>query len=114
MVSQLWCCDLGAAGVKVGVGVGCCELMEGLVQVLEADALDVVDVGRAVTAGTEVWRGNVADRTEATRRRHPAADGRAGRLVVHPESGFYCRARPARRCTSTSVVTFSKMMLFLM
>jgi len=40
--------------------------------VLEADALDVADVGRAVAA--EVWRGGMPGRTEADGGRHRAAD----------------------------------------
>lgn len=65
--SELWCSHLGAAGFVVGGGGGGkAGLGKGygrsggqldwwLVQVLEADALDVANVGRAVTAGAEVW-----------------------------------------------------------
>lgn len=68
-----------------------------LVQVLEADALDVASIGRAVTAGAEVWRGGVPGGTEATGGRHQAADRGAGSLMLHPESWFYHRrAGPAR------------------
>lgn len=67
-----------------------------LVQVLEADALDVASIGRAVAAGAEVWRGGVPGGTEATGRRHQAADRGPGSLMLHPESWFYHRrAGPA-------------------
>lgn len=79
-----------------------------LIQVLEADALDVASIGRAVTAGAEVWRGSVPGRTEATSGRHQAADGGARSLMLHPESWFYHhRAGPARRHTSTPVSSYS-------
>lgn len=69
---------------------------------LEADALDVASIGRAVTAGAEVWRGGVPGRTEAAGGRHQAADRGARGLMLHPESWFYhCRAGPARQQTST-------------
>jgi len=77
-----------------------------LVQAPEADVLNVANVGRAVAAGAEVWCGSVADRTEATSRGHQAADGGAGGLMLHPESGFYRRAGPATQHTSTLMVTF--------
>lgn len=71
---------------------------------LEADALDVASIGRAVAAGAEVRRGSVPGRTEAAGGRHQAADRGAGSLMRHPESGFYHRgAGPARRHTSTPV-----------
>lgn len=70
VVSELWCDHLGAAGlvvgeegrawrgygrgVEVGEGGGG-QLDRWLVQVLEADALDVANIGRAVTAGAEIW-----------------------------------------------------------
>lgn len=63
---------------------------------LEADALDVASIGRAVTAGAEIWRGGVAGGTEATAGRHQAADRGARGLMLHPEAWFYhCRAGPA-------------------
>lgn len=66
VVSELWCSHLGAAGLGVGRGgrgYGRSGWRQGrsgyldwrLVQVLEADALDVASIGRAVTAGAEVW-----------------------------------------------------------
>lgn len=73
---------------------------EWFIQVLEADALNVASIGRAVAAGAEVWRGGLPGGTEATGGRHQAADGRAGRL--HPVSSFYHRgARPAGERTWT-------------
>lgn len=60
-----------------------------VVQVLEADTLDVASIGRAVTAGAEVRRGSVPGGTEATGGRHQAADRGAGGLMLHPESWFY-------------------------
>lgn len=120
--SKLRCSHLGAAGLGVGrrevgleVEVGV-ELVEGmaavvggvrgwsgwldrrLVQVLEADALDVASIGRAVTAGAEVRRGGVSGGAEASGGRHQAADRRARSLRLDPESWFYhCRACPAKR-----------------
>lgn len=70
VVSELWCDHLGAAGLVVGGGRQGLErvwprcrsrgrrggqLDRWLVQVLEADALDVANIGRAVTAGAEIW-----------------------------------------------------------
>lgn len=70
VVSELWCSHLGAAGLvveRVGLGLGDGMAVSGgrrgkrgqldwwLIQVLEADALDVASIGRAVTAGAEVW-----------------------------------------------------------
>lgn len=68
---------------------------------LAAEALDVADVGRAVPAGTKVWRGSMADRTKATGGRHQAAAGGTGGLLLllHPESGFHGRAWPAKQQT---------------
>lgn len=77
---------------------------ECFIQVLEADALNVASIGRAVAAGAEVRRGGLPGGTEATGGGHQAADGGAGRL--HPESCFYHRgARPAGERTSTREIT---------
>ena len=54
------------------------------IQVLEADALNVASIGRAVATGAEVWRGGVPGGTEAAGGGHQAADGGAGHL--RPES----------------------------
>lgn len=55
----------GRVGVELGLGDGMAvsggrqerngQLDWWLVQVLEANALDVASIGRAVTAGAEVW-----------------------------------------------------------
>lgn len=73
----------------------------GIRSVLEADALNVPSIGRAVATGAEVWRGGVPGGAEATGGGHQATtDGGAGRL--HPESCFYHRgARPAGERTPT-------------
>lgn len=76
---------------------------EWIIQVLEADALNVSSTGRAVAAGAEVWRGSLPGGTEATGGGHQAAGRGARRL--HPESGFYHRgARPAGEHTLTRVI----------
>lgn len=91
-------------GRSVSAGRRRGELNRWLVQVLEADALDVANIGRAVAAGAEVWRGSVPAGTEATSGGHHAADGGAGRLMLHPESWFYhSRARPTSQKTATAV-----------
>lgn len=76
---------------------------EWIIQVLEADALNVASTGRAVAAGAEVWRGSLPGGAEATGGGHQAACRGARRL--HPESGFYHRgAGPAGERTSTRVI----------
>lgn len=79
----------------------------GVVDVPEADALDVAGVCRAVAAGAgEVWRACVPCGTEAaTGRGQKAADRRAvceGRGPMYPGAAFYRhRAGPAERQTET-------------
>lgn len=76
---------------------------ERIIQVLEADALNVASTGRAVAAGAEVRRGSLPGGTEATGGGHQAAGGGARRR--HPESCLYHRgARPAAERTSTGVI----------
>lgn len=71
---------------------------------LEADALDVASIGRAVTTGAVVWRGSVPGGTEATAGRNQATDGGARSLVLHPESWFHHRgAGPTGQHTSTTI-----------
>lgn len=71
---------------------------------LEADALDVASIGRAVTTGAVVWCGSVPGGTEATAGRTQAADGGARSLVLHPESWFHrCGAGPTGQHTLMTI-----------
>lgn len=91
-ILSLW----GGRGRRAGLGCpyGCTWGFGGqerhsdqrFIQVLEADALDVASIGRAVAAGAEVRRGGVPGGAEAAGGGHQAADGGAGHL--RPESGF--------------------------
>lgn len=84
-------------------------LDRGLVQVFEADALDVASIGRAVAAGAVVRAGAVPGGTEAPGGRAQTPHrGPGGLLLLHPGPGLQShRAGPARPAQHRQTQTVS-------